>query len=383
MGRRSTGTVERRGKHQYRARIIIGGEAVTQTFASERDARRWIDGIVDLSDSGRFDTWKKGRSLTLGAALSRYSAEVTAFKQNRIHEQGQIDRLLSEETALCEMPLWSITVSTLQEFVMRRIDGTSTRPSVSGSTVNRDLALISHLYTVAITRWGLDELRTPVVRGLRCKENQPRDRRLDNPARNRSSVAPSEEQRLLEAALEYSKGQNAKVDLYNAIRFTLRTAVRLGELGRIEWRHVDLDRRVVLIPITKNGAPRSIPLCPIAIEVLTGMTQTREGLVFGNAESIRTAWNRTVRRAELQGLRFHDLRHEAISRLYEETDLSDMEIAAVSGHKTLSMLQRYSHLRADRIAMKLARTGERTQRQNQHRAGPTTSNGLNESESSS
>ena len=70
--------------------------------------------------------------------------------------------------------------------------------------------------------------------------------------------------------------------------------------------------------------------------------------------SIALAWKRVIKKTGIEGLHFHDLRHEAISRLFEDTDLDVMEIRAISGHKTLQMLARYTHLRTHRLADRLA-----------------------------
>ena len=83
-----------------------------------------------------------------------------------------------------------------------------------------------------------------------------------------------------------------------------------------------------------------------------------DGPVFGmTVNSISLAWKRVIKKAGIEGLHFHDLRHEAISRLFEDTDLDMMEVRAISGHKTLQVLARYTHLRTHRLADRLAGMG--------------------------
>jgi integrase len=80
-----------------------------------------------------------------------------------------------------------------------------------------------------------------------------------------------------------------------------------------------------------------------------------ENSVFGiSSESITQAMIKACKKVNLENLRFHDLRHEATSRLFENTDLDLMEIRAITGHKTLQMLVRYTHLRTARLADRLA-----------------------------
>lgn len=98
-----------------------------------------------------------------------------------------------------------------------------------------------------------------------------------------------------------------------------------------------------------------MPLSPVAKGILNALPRQISGRVFGLTEDMITAGMRkAVHKAKLEDLTFHDLRHEAISRLFENTDLDSMEIAQISGHKTMQMLKRYSHLRTARLAERLA-----------------------------
>ena len=100
---------------------------------------------------------------------------------------------------------------------------------------------------------------------------------------------------------------------------------------------------------------RVIPLSPKALEALKSLPRQIGGRVFWRwsaSDSFNKTWTRACQRAEINDLRFHDLRHEAVSRLFESGNWNSMEVAAVSGHKTLAMLKRYTHLRAEDLAKK-------------------------------
>ena len=127
----------------------------------------------------------------------------------------------------------------------------------------------------------------------------------------------------------------------------LETGMRRGELLSVEWGNVDLNRRTALLPITKNGDSRGVPLSSRALTVLRSLPPSTTGRVFGDltADAVKLSFRRTTVRAGITGLRFHDLRHEATSRLFEK-GLNVMEVASVTGHKTLQMLKRYTHLNA-------------------------------------
>ena len=130
--------------------------------------------------------------------------------------------------------------------------------------------------------------------------------------------------------------------------------MRQGELIRLRWEHIDLNRRTAHLPDTKNGESRTVPLSTTAIRVLHALHRSLHGKVFPGVttEAIKHAYIRAVRRAGIENLRFHDLRHEATTRLFEK-GLNIMEVASITGHKDLRMLRRYTHLKAEDLARKL------------------------------
>ena len=119
------------------------------------------------------------------------------------------------------------------------------------------------------------------------------------------------------------------------------------------WNNVDLDCRRVHLPITKNGSSRDVPLSSKATEVLRGQYMKNLPCPFPVTDNaFRLAWNRLRSRADLGDLRFHDLRHEAISRFFE-MGLSMPEVALISGHKDPRMLFRYTHLDPSHLLTKI------------------------------
>ena len=149
--------------------------------------------------------------------------------------------------------------------------------------------------------------------------------------------------------------------LADIVRFAIATGMRRGELLNLSWPNVNIEARTAHLPHTKNGEARTVPLSPDALGVLVRQERTDgEDRVFPtSANAVRLAWERLKRREGIKDLRFHDLRHEAISRFFE-LGLSVPEVSAISGHKDPRMLMRYTHLKAENIAQKLAdaRTAE-------------------------
>lgn len=172
-----------------------------------------------------------------------------------------------------------------------------------------------------------------------------RDRRLQ-PGGN---GAEDEETRLL-AACRAARNPF----LLPIVRLALETAMRRSELVRLRWEHIDLNRQIARLPDTKNGEARTVPLSSIAVRVLRALPRSLHGQVFPGltGEAVKRAYIRAVRRGGIADLRFHDLRHEAITRLFEK-GLNIMEVASITGHRDLRMLRRYTYLKAEDLAMKL------------------------------
>jgi integrase len=141
------------------------------------------------------------------------------------------------------------------------------------------------------------------------------------------------------------------------VRLAMATAMRQGEMVDLMWSDIDLDRRTAVLRETKNGTTRTVPLSSTALEVLRGLAADARGngkvfdIQVGRA--VTHAFAKACKVAGLDDLHFHDLRHEATSRLFERTDLRDIEIASITGHKTMDMLKRYAHLHAGDLADRL------------------------------
>lgn len=130
--------------------------------------------------------------------------------------------------------------------------------------------------------------------------------------------------------------------------------MRQGEILGLRWENINLMTRVLHLPETKNGTSRDIPLSQKAKETLLKMGVKNSGKVFTyTSPGLKTTWRTMLIKLKIEDLKFHDLRHEAISRLFEKSTLDMMEISAISGHKSVAMLKRYTHLKAQKLVKKL------------------------------
>ena len=199
------------------------------------------------------------------------------------------------------------------------------------------LGLLSHLFTIARKEWGMESLGNPVELVRKPKLPQGRTRHL----------VDDEESRLLAFAASYGG------EVQHLIPWAVETAMRRGEIAAMRWDHLDKKARVLLIPETKTGTPRRVPLSSKALQVLDTLPRQIDGSAWSmRPDSISQAFERVCKAAGIEGLTFHDLRHEATSRLFEK-GLNPMEVAAITGHKTLQMLKRYTHLRAEDLVERL------------------------------
>ncbi len=328
-------TIVRRGKGQWQAKIRKKGyRRLSKTFYYRDEAVAWAREIESKMDKNLYFDTTEAENTTLLEALKRYSKEITPKKKVPEVELGRIRRWQQHHLAACS--LIAIRGKDMADFRDQRL-----AEGVSSNTIRLELAIISHLYTIARKEWGMENLVNPVSNIRLPRPSRARDRRLIN----------DEEKRLLTAA---RKSRSRVIE--PVIILALETAARRAEIVSMKWKHIDRQNRTWFLPETKNGTARTVPLSSNAIAVLkTLQTEpTRiDGKVFGvKTHSITQAFSRCCKMAKIEGLRFHDLRHEATSRFFER-GLNMMEVASITGHKDLKMLKRYTHLRAEDLARKL------------------------------
>lgn len=296
------------------------------------DAQEWARYMEQRADrrSLPYDP-KKLDAVTLKALLERYKAEILPRKRGEV-EPVLLDVFMRREAKLCAMPLSCITVSHFCFYRDKRIK------TAKAATVCRELGLIQHALEIAMREWDLPLLENPVAKVKKPEINNRRSRRLSG-----------EEFKALLRALR--KCQN---DFIRPMAlFAIETGMRRGEILNAQWQHLNLDNRTLFLPMTKNGEARTVPLTQKAIRILRSLGVKKSGSIFDTTEqSFEMAWRRTIVRSGLKNFRFHDLRHEAVSRFFER-GLSVPEVALISGHRDFRMLFRYTHLKAEEVAAKL------------------------------
>ena len=323
----------------------VGWPTKSKTFRVKRDAADWARRVEDEMVRGVFVDRAGAHRYLLTTALDRYLAEVTPTKRATTASR-EVRRAKILKKYLGHYSLTALTPELIGEFRDKRKS-----EGKSADTVRLELALLSHLFTTAIREWRMGLPINPVSMVRKPRPAAGRNRRL----------GPTEEKRLLEACDAHSNPMLGWI-----VRLALHTGMRLGEIVSLTRTQVDLKRRVIRLTETKNGSARTVPLTRLAVGVVRQAMGhpvrpiNTELIFFGECGrdgrrrpyKFQPAWFRALRRANIDGLRFHDLRHEAVSRLVE-AGLTDQEVAAISGHKSMQMLKRYTHLRAEDLVSRL------------------------------
>ena len=248
-----------------------------------------------------------------------------------------------------------ILIKRWKEWPLRQID----KPAVlslrddllnlgrSGDTINHYFNTLSKLFQMVNHEWDL-LLPNPIKGIKRMPQSKGRNKRINGTI----------EQLLLDACDALSCRL-----LRSIIQFAIQTGMRRGELMGLSWTDIDLSNRKAYLYDTKNGDPRQVPLTKDALAILSALTKDTSSKVFPmSLVMLRIQFERVCLYAKKQyketgtnpfdDLRFHDLRHEALSRM-SDAGLNVIELSHISGHRTLAMLKRYVHCSHPAIFMKL------------------------------
>ncbi|MHB1283336.1 MAG: tyrosine-type recombinase/integrase [Metallibacterium scheffleri] len=313
----------------WRARVRrLGQGTQSKSFALKLDAEAWARKLESAQERGVWRDNNEAERTTLRAALDRYEREVTPRKRAQDSERSNLRMLRAERIAGQALArIGSQDVAAMRDAWQRA--------GLKPASIKRRMVTLAHVFAVAAREWGLVELVNP-VRTVRLEpENNARTRRVS------------------EAEIDALCAATGSAALASFIRLAVETAMRRGELCALRWENVDLKARTAHLPHTKNGSARDVPLSSRAIAALRALPRRIDGQVFGlRPDSVTQAFERAAVRASIDNVRFHDLRHEATTRLSDKLP-NLLELAAVTGHKDLRMLKRYYHPRAADLAKKL------------------------------
>lgn len=327
--------ISKEGQITYRVKVRLKGFPVqSATFERLTDARKWAQQTETSIREGRHFKTTAAKRHTLNEAIDRYIKNILPTKpKSEYTQEGQLKWWQDE---LGAYSLAEVTSSLIAQYRDKLIQSKpKRREHRTPATVNRYLAALSHVFTIATKEWMWVE-ENPLRKVTKMKEPRGRVRFLSD----------DERVRLLAACKESSSPY-----LYIAVVLSLSTGGRRMEILGLHWHDIDLTRAVITLHETKNGERRILPLAGHAFELIKEHAKVRQlnsDLVFPSKNlkksvDLRSPFETALKRAEINDFRWHDLRHSAASYLVMN-GASLAEIAEILGHRTLQMVKRYAHL---------------------------------------
>jgi integrase len=340
--------IEQRPSGKWQARVRRDGfPAQSKSFALKSDAEAWARSIEREMDRGSYIASAAAERMTFDKLALRFLTEYAPHHYRSPAHLHKVDHLRAR---LGDFSLAQLTPDVITEYRDDRLEDPDPRfkdvkraPKISAATVKSELDVLSKMLDVAQKEFGITLPNGNPVRNIR--------KPAAGPARARR-LTQDEWERLDAAA-----ARSLNPWLRPALHLAVETAMRQGELLALKRADIDEAKRTAWLQLTKNGEARAVPLTSRALEVIKGLPTTINGVLLPlEKPTLHSSFATACRRAEVKDFRWHDLRHEALSRFAERGDLSLLELAAISGHKgagALKMLQVYVQFNASKLAQKL------------------------------
>ena len=316
-------------KNKWQARIIRKGHpTIAKTFLTKQDAEKWARSVEIEIDRGTFINTSYAQKTLFKEILQKYLNDVAIHMRSADNQAIRIRKFM--EHPIAEVNMAHLSPKHMADYRDERLK------VIKPNTVIRELAVLSSIINHARREWGLNIIN-PITMIKKPSSTKGRDRILNDEELGQLLIQ-------LEKISPWYKP---------LVEFALETAMRRGELMALLWANVNFDKSVAFLPLTKNGDSRYVPLSSKAIRILKALPRDIEGRVFPlNKGTVSILFLRATRRAKIEDVHFHDLRHMAITRLASMFS-NPLELAVISGHKSLGMLKRYTHLKAEDLVKKL------------------------------
>jgi len=336
-----------RGPRQYQTRKVVDGRRVQQTFSTAALARRWLTETAAKAELGQFQDTRPLDTTTISDLVTRYASECMADRE--ADRTGHIPAILRDS----DLP--GVKLSRFSPADVRGFRDRMVKAGYAPGTVVKRMNLLAAVIQHAISEWDISIINHASGRVVKRPEgaDRKRNRRLTDGANGADGPEPGEYDRLIEAVTSETHPDDVWL-----VRFAIEQGTRRGEAILLRWQDVDFERRTVHLggddgrtktrDYQEERGLEVRPLTPGALRLLREKLLTyprapkADGLVFdvgnGNAFGIRVV--RKAKRAGLADLTFHDLRHEATSRLARLLP-NPLDLKRVTGHKDLKSLDRY------------------------------------------
>jgi integrase len=315
--------------NRWQARVQRKGQKdLAKSFLNKSDAIQWARSIEIEIDRGTYINTDYAQKTLFKEILQKYLNDVAIHMRSADNQIIRVRKLMKHPIA--EVNMAHLSPKHMADYRDERLK------VIKPNTVIRELAILSSVINHARREWGLNIIN-PITMIKKPSSTKGRDRILNDEELGRLLIQ-------LEKISPWYKP---------LVEFALETAMRRGELMSLLWVNINFEKCVAFLPLTKNGDSRYVPLSSKAIKILKALPRNIEGRIFPlNKQTVSILFLRAARRAKLSDIHFHDLRHMAITRLAYKFS-NPMDIAAISGHKSLSMLKRYTHIKAEDLVQKL------------------------------
>jgi len=336
-------TITQRG-NRWRVQIRRKGHRpISKTITKKQLAEQWARENEHAIDAGRYRDTQQADKLTLQDCCEWHLLNILPVRESSSHvpDRARIRTLISH---LGTYTLSGLTLPAVLAFVDDRL------PVVSADAIRKELQMLAD---VIDTARAVRQIYLPVNVAREARAILRKLRKLPAGQQRERRLSPGEYEKLTTAA------HSQPTCINEIIILAVETGMRQGELAAARREHIDHTNRVIYVPKSKSDwitgkKGRVVPLSTKALAVLDALPAQLNGSLFGmRPDSIKRAFDRLCEHQAISGLRFHDLRHEAISRFFER-GFSIQEVAAVSGHRDWRSLKRYTHPDAILLAARLA-----------------------------
>ena len=314
-----------------------GHKSISKSFPTKSLASEWARKVESEMDASQYRDSRSLNSITFGDLIDRYTKEIGAV---RPFGKNKAAVLKAVKAALGTEPLSGLTADRLGKYVDARRAG-----GAGGVTVGIDLTYIGGILKTASAIWKMPVDQTAV------SDARARLAHLGVSTKSRERTRRPTATEIDQLCEHFrSKGSRQRVPMVDVIQFAVATAMRLGEIIGLKWADLNEADRTIIIrdrkhPTEKSGNDQEVPLLGDAFNIVQRQPRAGERIFPITEGTVSTLFPRACNKLSIDDLKFHDLRHEGVSRLFEQ-GYSIEQVALVSGHRDWKMLARYTQIKA-------------------------------------
>jgi integrase len=318
----------RKLRNRWQAQVRLNGiKPIAKSFAKKSEAVAWSKVTESRVILGTYVDPREAERTLVSDLIDRYLELLNKCNRADASLMSRCKRLRGN---LGAFSLAKLSVLNLSEYRDSRLHTDLANPA----TVCHELNLLRRILRVANSDWGI-----AIPNGI------PQVRLPKMPRGRTRRLKAGEEEQLLSLCVDDPV-------LENFISLAIETAMRRSELIAMRWSYIDWENSTLSIPHTKNGIPRVIPLSLKARTILKSISRTNDHVFSITATAASQRFAKACKQAGICDLRLHDMRREAISRLFEQ-GFSQMEVASISGHLTVSMLALYTNINVSHLSSRM------------------------------